>query len=471
MRLYQVSERIEQARQALAGLPFRFGKNKEQELLRLLFEISQREAREPSLVLRQAQQEEKWRDAKQAFSVLKQNLLKRRYPSSCLHSGTQCFYLPKVSFDDRLVMQEKRGWRFYPETIYVEEEARQYPLTHSIIKKFPRAECVSIGTLYEHIARRQKAAKEKGASAFQERVRAYNERARTLFLVKERYDFLKPCPCTKAAKRCGYDILNMGFGCPYDCSYCFLQGYDNSGGITIPVNTDDFIGQAERFVCETKRPLRIGTGEFCDSLVLDEITGFSKVLVDFFSRCENATIELKTKSACVSGLLPLAHKGRSIIAWSLNPQPIIDSDERGAASLAERLGAARQCIEAGYRVAFHFDPIIYSSGWQENYEEVVNNLFDTVKGNEENIAWISLGTLRFNPCLKTIIEQRFPQSTILHTELILEFDGKLRYSRKLRSTIYKKMYAWICKRWPAARVYLCMEPLVLWREVLSRDKL
>jgi spore photoproduct lyase len=42
----------------------------------------------------------------------------------------------------------------------------------------------------------------------------------------------------------------------------------------------------------------------------------------------------------------------------MNPQQVIDLDEHGTASLSERLLAARRCQNAGYRLGFHFDPIV-----------------------------------------------------------------------------------------------------------------
>ena len=195
---------------------------------------------------------------------------------------------------------------------------------------------------------------------------------------------------------------------------------------------------------------------------------YSKILIDFFSRFENVTLELKTKSINVENILKLNHKKRTVIAWSLNPQSVIDSDEWQTSSLEERLSAARRCCQAGYSVGFHFDPVIYSANWEREYREVVDALFKKI--NSANIAWISLGTFRFSPRLKTIIEQRFPQSKILDEELMLGFDRKLRYRSKQRIRIYKKMVSWIRSHCRFTLVYLCMEPKEIWREVLGRSR-
>ena len=84
------------------------------------------------------------------------------------------------------------------------------------------------------------------------------------------------------------------------------------------------------------------------------------------------------------------------------------------------------------------------------------------------ISWISLGTLRFNPKLKTVIEQRFPNNKILNEELVLEFDGKLRYSMQSRLAIYKKIFSWIRQYSKSVLVYLCMEPKIICKGVIGR---
>jgi spore photoproduct lyase len=98
-------------------------------------------------------------------------------------------------------------------------------------------------------------------------------------------------------------------------------------------------------------------------------------------------------------------------------------------NLKERISAAKRRTDAGFKVGFHFDPIIYSHGWEKEYEETVNLIFDNIKPS--SIAWISLGTLRFSPGLKKIAQNRFQKNTFLDEELILGFDRKIRYPRKM----------------------------------------
>ncbi len=48
-------------------------------------------------------------------------------------------------------------------------------------------------------------------------------------------------------------------------------------------------------------------------------------------------------------------------------------DEHGTASLSERLLAARRCQDAGYRLGFHFDPIVEYPNWEDDYEDARPN--------------------------------------------------------------------------------------------------
>jgi spore photoproduct lyase len=151
-----------------------------------------------------------------------------------------------------------------------------------------------------------------------------------------------------------------------------------------------------------------------------------------------------------------------VISWSLNPVSVASCQEFGTASLIDRLKAARQVRTWGYPVGFHFDPIIHFEGWQEQYAELIEMLPEYVR---DGIAWISLGTLRFYPALKPIMENRFPQSDIVYGELILGKDGKMRYPDSLRVDIYRKILKMLGQKYPQANTYLCMEPKDIWEKV------
>ncbi len=288
----------------------------------------------------------------------------------------------------------------------------------------------------------------------------------TLLLAVQKGPFQRPCPGTKDYICCGYQVLQVTVNCPMDCTYCVLQGYINIPALTIFVNVEDLLEELEtRWAAEPDRLWRLGTGEFGDSLALDSLMGLNERLIPRFAGQRRAILEIKSKWPQLERLLPLGPNPQVIFAWSLNPPELISGEERLAASLERRLNAASQAAAAGFRLAFHFDPLIYFPGWEDAYRRTVERLGAAVP--PQAIAWISLGGLRFLPPLRQLILRRFPTSRIAAQEMVLAPDGKLRYFRNLRVEMYARLREWLNQAVPGALVYLCMESPRVWHEVFG----
>jgi spore photoproduct lyase len=287
-----------------------------------------------------------------------------------------------------------------------------------------------------------------------------------LEVVAFRGRLLKSCPGTRHYFCCGYRILHVGMQCSLGCTYCILQAYLNQPNLRLFGNIGEILQTlSEELQSHPNRLYRIGTGEFTDSLLLDPWSRLSRQLVPFFAHQPNAVLELKTKTDCIESLADLDHGGRTIVAWSLNAEAIMRGEESHAASLQERLDAARQCAEWGYRLAFHFDPMIEHEGWREGYGEVIDRLFAAV--DPRQVIWVSLGALRFMPELKPIIASRHPASRILSGEFIRGLDGKMRYFRDIRVELYRFMVDRFRKIDPSLCVYLCMEGRDIWGDAFG----
>jgi spore photoproduct lyase len=288
-----------------------------------------------------------------------------------------------------------------------------------------------------------------------------------LLLTRHKGEFLKKCPGSEGQVCCNYYVINFASNCSMDCSYCYLQEYlAQNPALKVFSNVDDLMAEAGDLLTKHPRFLfRIGTGEITDSLAVDPYIGFAREVVPFFAQQPNVLLELKTKSDCVEGLVGLDPKERVVVSWSMNPQRVIDADEHGTASLEERLRAARRCQEAGYRLGFHFDPMIEYPGWEDDYRRVVEQIFATV--DWRRISWLSLGVLRQTPGLKRTMRERFARTELLTGEQVPCPDGKLRYFQPLRVAMYRKMVSWIRRDAPTARIYLCMESKEVWEQVFG----
>lgn len=251
-----------------------------------------------------------------------------------------------------------------------------------------------------------------------------------------------------------------------DCAYCILQTYFHPPVLQYFVNQEELFGELNQ-VFQSKRPPfhRIGTGEFTDSMIWEPWTGLSRTLVAYFAQQDQVVLELKTKSSAVENLRGLKHNKKTIVAWSLNPPAMIRSEERGTASVRARLRAAAQCEAWGYPLAFHFDPLILYEDWEKDYKRLVRRLFSSVSAR--NVAWISLGSFRFMPSLKPIIQKRFKKSRIVYGEFISGLDGKMRYFKPLRIELYRSIVAWIRELAPDVTIYLCMEDHDAWEKALG----
>lgn len=285
-----------------------------------------------------------------------------------------------------------------------------------------------------------------------------------VFLTCQKGPFFKKCPGTREYICCDYNILHIASYCTMDCAYCILQAYFHPPVLQFFVNHDDLMVELKKALAQPETR-RIGTGEFTDSLIWEAFSDLTVQLIETFARQDHAVLELKTKTTHIDFLQGMPHRRKTITAWSLNTPRIIATQERRTAPLKTRLKAAAKCQSWGFPLAFHFDPIILYPGCEADYRQVVESLFQHVSAR--NIVWISLGTFRFMPGLKPIVQQRFPQSTIVYGEFITGLDNKMRYFKPLRIQIYQLMVQWIREFAPDTTVYLCMEDDDVWRQGLG----
>ncbi|MFQ6070224.1 MAG: radical SAM protein [Candidatus Aminicenantales bacterium] len=344
---------------------------------------------------------------------------------------------------------------YFPEKIFIEKEVACLPFTHRVIKrkgKIPVWVIADTHSLYEEL---------RPAEDLLGKGKKY------LLITRHKGAFVKPCPCTPCYLGCNYFIINPVLNCPLDCSYCILQHYLSQPFITAFANLDDLWKELDLFLeMRGKTYTRIGTGELGDSLALDRLTGLSEDLIEFFRGKEPAVLELKTKTVEIENLLRIDPPENVVISWSLNSFTIARKEERQAPRVEERIQAAAEVLKRGFRLGFHFDPLVFYPGWEEDYSEVVELLMSRV--DPARISWISLGALRFPPSLKPVIRARFPRTKIMYEEFVAGIDGKWRYFRPLRTELYQKVVKAIkSSGGEEIPLYFCMESAQVWEKVLG----
>lgn len=299
----------------------------------------------------------------------------------------------------------------------------------------------------------------------------FNASKKTLLLTTFKGQFFKRCPGAtqkKALTCCNYFVLNLGSQCNMNCSYCYLQSYLNSKITKIFTNIEEALLELKEIADEhPNQPFRVGTGEIIDSLSLDALTLYSRKLISFFKNYPRWILEFKTKSNQVEQFLDLPGSDNIVVSWSINPPFIINSEEHGTARFEQRLQAARKCRDAGYRVAFHIDPMIYHADWKENYSYLAEELARNFTARD--IQVISIGSLRFQPEQRHLMRERFGfESLVNQAEMFPSEGGKLRYDAGLRAEMFNFMYKKLKTLNPEFNIFLCMETPETWIKALEK---
>ncbi|HKY63278.1 MAG TPA: DNA photolyase [bacterium] len=338
---------------------------------------------------------------------------------------------------------------FAPQILLLEAAVAETPLARRLLGVFPevRREIVeSLGSWKEP--------------------QAISPAKRILAIAQAKGEAVKPFPKIKHAINLDDYVFNPISNCHLECTYCILQSYlKNNPVLTVYANTGHFLAALRNLDEAGTKPLRVGTGELSDSLALDALTGLGGEWVPFFAARKNLFLELKTKSDCIAGLLKLEHRGRTVLSWSLAPEAIVKREELKCASLAERLEAAAQAQAAGYPVGLHLDPLICHPGWEEAYDGLIAAI--AARLDPKRLAWVSVGSLRFDKALKEIATERFPQTAIFAEDFIQAPDGKFRYFKTLRREMYRRVWRRLAEWSLDFPRYLCMEPPWMWEEVTA----
>jgi spore photoproduct lyase len=288
---------------------------------------------------------------------------------------------------------------------------------------------------------------------------------KALITSMQKGEFLKPCPgTTKGYFCCGYQILTPLTGCGMQCDYCILQAYFDHQCQVHFENFDDLIVEFKDKIRKWHGVMRVGTGEFADSLYQENNLGLCKKIAELLEQYPNVIVEFKTKSVSIKNLTNIKKPKKVVIGFSMNTPGMIGLHEKDTASLHARLDAIKQCEAMGFYVAIHFDPIFLFPKWKEDYREVVDRIFSHIK-NSGKIAWWSMGGFRTSPALKKYLKQTNSHLRLFaSSDLVLGEDGKYRYFRPIRVAFYRALQEEIRKHAPQTTLYLCMESPEVWEE-------
>lgn len=272
------------------------------------------------------------------------------------------------------------------------------------------------------------------------------------------------CPVASEKTRCcNLKTLDAVQQCGFDCSYCSIQSFYHNNQVRFIENIDSHL---ENLDLNPDEIYHIGTGQSSDSLMWGNRFGLHESLCRFAEKHPNVILEMKSKSGRIEYFLDNQPPFNMVFTWSLNPPIVIDHEEKGAADLEKRLTSARLLADRNSPVGFHFHPIVWYEGWEDDYASIVAKLTKMFK--PEEVVMISLGTLTFiKPVIKRI-RQRFLKSSILQMPME-ECSGKLSYPFEVKKELFTTVYNAFPEEWrDKVFFYMCMEDESLWQPVFGR---
>ena len=277
------------------------------------------------------------------------------------------------------------------------------------------------------------------------------------------------CPvCSEKTVCCGLRTIDAVMNCAYGCRYCTIQTfYEDAERPAQRIVVDADLGEKLRKeVLDPGRFYHFGSGQASDSLAWGNPCGILDELCAFAAAHPNVLLELKTKSANVDYVVEHRIPSNVVCSFSLNTETIIKNEEHFTASLEARLAAARRAADAGVRVAFHFHPLVWYDGWEQEYRalaESVRTLFAP-----EEVLFVSFGTVTFIKPVLREIRRRGGATKILQMEMVADPHGKLTYPDEIKLQLYRAMNDALHEWHGKVFLYLCMERAEIWDALWGR---
>lgn len=271
------------------------------------------------------------------------------------------------------------------ETIYIEEEVKEHPRVKRFLSgRNPRVIYIE---RYTEIFNRK-------AQNF--RLQKQNP---ALIIAKKYGNYLHPTPEKFSIGGKENYYFSTVLNCPFDCSYCFLQGMFRSAYYVWFVNYEDFQQAIEEKIKEANAPYFF-SGYDSDSLAMEGITHFAEEFLPFFEG-KKGFLEFRTKSINIRPLLQREPLPNCIAAFTLSPKIIAKEKELKAPPFEKRLDAAIQLQKKGWQIGLRFDPLIY----HPEFENLYGNFFEEVFKVLSNIHSVTVGVFRLPPTFQKNMER------------------------------------------------------------------
>ena len=302
------------------------------------------------------------------------------------------------------------------ETIYVEKIIKEHPRTKLILSKLKKAKTIEIDRYGEIFNKRNQ----------NFRIQKNNP---DLILAFKNEGYVLPTPEGFGVGSSKNYYFSHMFNCIYDCRYCFLQGMYSSANYVIFVNFEDFDKEIEEVIQDNKdKKITFFSGYDCDSLALENLTGFAKHITNIFAKYPDVDIEFRTKSVQTEPFTSIEPLNNVIVAYSLMPNLMSKVLDNKTPSVSKRINAMSHLAEKGWKIGLRFDPLIHGKNWEKLYKELLENIYNTIPSY--SIHSVSFGPLRFPKEMFKDIFKLYPE-TPLFSGPLFQHKGVVSYDLKI----------------------------------------
>lgn len=329
--------------------------------------------------------------------------------------------------------------------IYVEKAVLNHPRTERILQKFPDANIILIDHYKDVFCR-------KGQDVI------LQQQSQNLILgVKQGTLIYRGAPVCQSFGNENFYYTSCVMNCIYDCEYCYLKGMYPSGNIVVFVNLEDIFDEI-RMQLE-KHSIYLCISYDTDLLAMEQIIGYAEEWISFVKAqndpmkpdASRLKLEIRTKSANTLFWQSHTPVPGIIYAITLSPQAVIDSCEHKTPSLYQRLASAREAIRRGYAVRLCFDPMIYCKNWEQQYSEMLRQVFSEI--DMDKITDVSVGTFRVSQDYLKKMRKNRPGSAVV--QFPYQNDGGVyHYSRDLTERMEGFLVAHLTDKIPDNKIFL-----------------
>lgn len=241
-------------------------------------------------------------------------------------------------------------------------------------------------------------------------------------------------------------------GCAMACAYCYVA---RRKGFANPITTFVNIEQITRYIKRhaAKQGIKpepnqvdpvdwvyeIGENSDCsvDAAICDNV----KDIITLFREIPNAKATFATKRVNRE-LLNYDPQGKTRIRFSLMPQSKASIVDIRTSSITDRLNAVNDFVDAGYEVHLNFAPVIYYDEWQSDYEQLFEQIDDTLSPKAKDQLKAEVIFLTHNDRLHEVNMGWHPQAEevlwrpdIQETKFSQTGGKNVRYKRGFKGTL------------------------------------